>query len=250
MAKSPDAFRTISEVSDWLDTPAHVLRFWESKFPQIKPVKRAGGRRYYRPEDMTLLGGIKALLHDQGMTIKGVQKMLRERGSRAVAGLSPPLGAFEGAGALIELEPGEELTTLDGPDLAPAQPLDMAAQPVSAARAKPSPPIAAPIAAPIATPLAAPSAAPLATPFAAPIAAPFAAPFAAADPVAGAPLAVAPPAPPRPVSIPDAPPSAGLLSQILALPRPLPAAQARKAAPLLARLERLVRRMAAAGAQG
>ena len=222
MAKSPDAFRTISEVSDWLDTPAHVLRFWESKFPQIKPVKRAGGRRYYRPEDMTLLGGIKALLHDQGMTIKGVQKMLRERGSRAVAGLSPPLGAFEGAGALIELEPGEELTTLDGPDLAPAQPLDMAAQPVSAARAKPSPPIAAP----------------------------FAAPFAAADPVAGAPLAVAPPAPQRPVSIPDAPPSAGLLSQILALPRPLPAAQARKAAPLLARLERLVRRMAAAGAQG
>jgi len=234
MAKSPDAFRTISEVSDWLDTPAHVLRFWESKFPQIKPVKRAGGRRYYRPEDMTLLGGIKALLHDQGMTIKGVQKMLRERGSRAVAGLSPPLGAFEGAGALIELEPGEELTTLDGPDLAPAQPLDMAAQPVSAARAKPSPPIAAPFAATIA----------------APIAAPFAAPFAAADPVAGAPLAVAPPAPPRPVSIPDAPPSAGLLSQILALPRPLPAAQARKAAPLLARLERLVRRMAAAGAQG
>jgi len=89
MAKSPDAFRTISEVSEWLDTPAHVLRFWESKFTQIKPVKRAGGRRYYRPEDMALLGGIKTLLHEQGMTIKGVQKLLREQGIRHVAALGP-----------------------------------------------------------------------------------------------------------------------------------------------------------------
>lgn len=89
MAKSADAFRTISEVADWLDTPAHVLRFWESKFTQIKPVKRAGGRRYYRPDDMDLLGGIKALLHDQGMTIKGVQKMLREQGVKHVAGFGP-----------------------------------------------------------------------------------------------------------------------------------------------------------------
>ncbi len=89
MAKSRDAFRTISEVSDWLDTPAHVLRFWESKFSQIKPIKRAGGRRYYRPEDMELLGGIKALLHDQGMTIKGVQKLLREQGIKHVAAMGP-----------------------------------------------------------------------------------------------------------------------------------------------------------------
>jgi DNA-binding transcriptional MerR regulator len=89
MAKSRDAFRTISEVSEWLETPAHVLRFWETRFAQIKPVKRAGGRRYYRPEDMALLAGIKALLHDQGMTIKGVQKMLREQGVRHVAGLGP-----------------------------------------------------------------------------------------------------------------------------------------------------------------
>ena len=89
MAKSADAFRTISEVADWLDTPAHVLRFWESKFSQIKPVKRAGGRRYYRPDDMDLLGGIKALLHDQGMTIKGVQKLLREQGVKHVAGYGP-----------------------------------------------------------------------------------------------------------------------------------------------------------------
>ena len=85
MDKSPDAFRTISEVSDWLETPAHVLRFWESRFPQIRPVKRAGGRRYYRPADVALLGGIKKLLHDEGLTIRGVQKMLREQGVRHVA---------------------------------------------------------------------------------------------------------------------------------------------------------------------
>lgn len=91
MAKSRDAFRTISEVSDWLDTPAHVLRFWESKFSQIKPVKRAGGRRYYRPEDMELLAGIKMLLHEQGMTIKGAQKLLREKGIKYVASLGPGL---------------------------------------------------------------------------------------------------------------------------------------------------------------
>ncbi|ETX14614.1 MerR family transcriptional regulator [Roseivivax halodurans JCM 10272] len=91
MAKSPDAFRTISEVAEWLDTPAHVLRFWESKFSQVKPVKRAGGRRYYRPSDMELLGGIKKLLHDDGMTIKGVQKMLSERGIKAVAAYSAPV---------------------------------------------------------------------------------------------------------------------------------------------------------------
>lgn len=89
MSKSQGAFRTISEVSEWLDTPAHVLRFWESKFSQIKPVKRAGGRRYYRPEDMALLGGIKALLHDQGLTIKGVQKLLRDQGNRHVMAMGP-----------------------------------------------------------------------------------------------------------------------------------------------------------------
>lgn len=89
--KSPEAFRTISEVADWLDSPAHVLRFWESKFNQIKPVKRAGGRRYYRPEDMLLLGGIKKLLHDDGLTIKGAQKVLRDQGVRYVSGLSQPL---------------------------------------------------------------------------------------------------------------------------------------------------------------
>ncbi|WP_309666157.1 MerR family transcriptional regulator [Tabrizicola sp.] len=88
MDKSPDAFRTISEVSEFLETPAHVLRFWESRFPQIRPVKRAGGRRYYRPSDIALLTGIKRLLHDEGLTIRGVQKILREQGVRHVAGLT------------------------------------------------------------------------------------------------------------------------------------------------------------------
>ena len=91
MAKSPDAFRTISEVAEWLDTPAHVLRFWESRFSQVKPVKRAGGRRYYRPTDMQLLGGIKQLLHEDGMTIRGVQKLLKKEGVKHVAAFSQPL---------------------------------------------------------------------------------------------------------------------------------------------------------------
>jgi len=91
MEKSPDAFRTISEVAEWLDIPTHVLRFWESRFAQIKPVKRAGGRRYYRPSDMRLIGGVKTLLHDQGMTIRGVQKMLREHGVKHVSSFSQSL---------------------------------------------------------------------------------------------------------------------------------------------------------------
>jgi DNA-binding transcriptional MerR regulator len=82
--KSPEAFRTISEVAAELDVPQHVLRFWEGRFTQIKPVKRAGGRRYYRPEDLDLLRGIRMLLYREGFTIKGVQKILRERGHRHV----------------------------------------------------------------------------------------------------------------------------------------------------------------------
>ena len=81
MRKSADAFRTISEVAEELDVPKHVLRFWELKFPQIKPMKRGGGRRYYRPEDMALLSGIRELLHSEGYTIKGVQKILKEQGA-------------------------------------------------------------------------------------------------------------------------------------------------------------------------
>jgi len=85
MSKSAHAFRTISEVAELLETPTHVLRFWESRFPQVKPVKGAGGRRYYRPDDVQLLAGIKKLLHDDGMTIRGVQKLLREQGAKQVA---------------------------------------------------------------------------------------------------------------------------------------------------------------------
>ena len=91
MKKAPDAFRTIGEVAELLQTPAHVLRFWESKFYQIKPVKRAGGRRYYRPDDVALIAGIRHLLQDRGMTIRGVQKLLQEEGVRYVGSMAPPL---------------------------------------------------------------------------------------------------------------------------------------------------------------
>ncbi|MDP6951333.1 MAG: MerR family transcriptional regulator [Alphaproteobacteria bacterium] len=82
--KSAKAFRTISEVSDVLDVPQHVLRFWETKFSQIRPMKRGGGRRYYRPEDIILLRGVRELLYDDGYTIKGVQKLLREGGVKVL----------------------------------------------------------------------------------------------------------------------------------------------------------------------
>lgn len=84
MDKAPDAFRTISEVAEDLDLPQHVLRFWETRFSQIRPLKRGGGRRYYRPEDVELLRGIRQLLYGQGYTIKGVQRILREQGQRTV----------------------------------------------------------------------------------------------------------------------------------------------------------------------
>lgn len=83
--KSPEAFRTISEVAVELDIPQHVLRFWESRFAQVRPIKRAGGRRYYRPEDVDLLKGIRALLYREGFTIKGAQKVMRDKGLRFVA---------------------------------------------------------------------------------------------------------------------------------------------------------------------
>lgn len=84
MDKAPDAYRTISEVGEDLDLPQHVLRFWETRFAQIKPLKRGGGRRYYRPDDVELLKGIRHLLYKEGYTIKGVQRILKEQGARAV----------------------------------------------------------------------------------------------------------------------------------------------------------------------
>ena len=83
-SKSPEAFRTISEVSKDLSLPQHVLRFWETKFIQIKPIKRGGGRRYYRPEDVRLLKGIKSLLYKDGYTIRGVQKVIKEIGAKKI----------------------------------------------------------------------------------------------------------------------------------------------------------------------
>jgi DNA-binding transcriptional MerR regulator len=98
--KAPDAFRTISEVADDLDIPQHVLRFWESRFTQIKPMKRAGGRRYYRPDDVDLLRGIRHLLYGEGYTIRGVQRILKEHGGKFVqsvwqAGAEQPQPAAE-----------------------------------------------------------------------------------------------------------------------------------------------------------
>jgi DNA-binding transcriptional MerR regulator len=99
--KAPDAFRTISEVADELDIPQHVLRFWESRFPQIKPMKRAGGRRYYRPEDVDLLRGVKHLLYGEGYTIRGVQRILREQGQKFVQAVWQP-GAAQPAAEIAD----------------------------------------------------------------------------------------------------------------------------------------------------
>jgi len=106
MDKSPDAFRTISEVADDLDLPQHVLRFWETRFTQIKPMKRGGGRRYYRPEDVDLLKGIRHLLYDHGYTIKGVQKLLKVNGNRFVAAIaSGDLATVEALAAASHEDP-------------------------------------------------------------------------------------------------------------------------------------------------
>lgn len=113
MDKSPDAFRTISEAAEELDLPQHVLRFWETRFPNIKPLKRGGGRRYYRPEDVLLLRGIRHLLYEQGFTIKGVQRILKDQGPRYVIAVGegkgldeilPMIEEAEAAGDEAELE--------------------------------------------------------------------------------------------------------------------------------------------------
>lgn len=113
MDKAPDAFRTISEVAEELDIPQHVLRFWETRFAQIKPMKRSGGRRYYRPDDVDLLKGIRRLLYGEGYTIRGVQRILKEHGIKSVQGLADQtsavsFGAVEEAIGLSLQEPDEE----------------------------------------------------------------------------------------------------------------------------------------------
>lgn len=108
MAKSPDAFRTISEAADELDVPQHVLRHWEEVFGQVRPMRRAGGRRYYRPLDIDLLRGIRVLLYDQRFTTKGVQKIFKENGVKYVS----ELGRLEAAGQSVDLKPN----LADGPN--------------------------------------------------------------------------------------------------------------------------------------
>jgi DNA-binding transcriptional MerR regulator len=108
LAKSATAFRTISEVADDLDVPQHVLRFWETKFPQVKPLKRGGGRRYYRPEDVSLLRRVRQLLYQDGYTIKGVQRLLKEGGLKTPPGaprVLPSQGPAPVAAAAAVVEP-------------------------------------------------------------------------------------------------------------------------------------------------
>jgi DNA-binding transcriptional MerR regulator len=129
--KAPDAFRTISEVADELDLPQHVLRFWESRFPHIRPMKRGGGRRYYRPEDIDLLRGIRRLLYGDGYTIRGVQRILREQGVRTVQSV----GQGQAANLLVpprddahdaEDEPNGRPATLEFPSPLNSAPSDAA----------------------------------------------------------------------------------------------------------------------------
>ncbi len=137
--KSDGAFRTIREVADWLAVPTHVLRFWESKFEQIAPVKGAGGRRYYRPEDMRLLGGIKVMLHDQGLTIRAVGDKIDDEGVEPVMALSPELEMPEGP-------PARTRRVIRNGDEAPASasgsdrvvPFDRTAQSATAAEPEPN----------------------------------------------------------------------------------------------------------------
>jgi DNA-binding transcriptional MerR regulator len=123
--KAPNAFRTISEVADELHIPQHVLRFWETKFPQVKPLKRGGGRRYYRPDDISLLRRISDLLYIQGYTIKGVQRLLREGGGRLSDDIPPPdADELEAADAEGAADPSSFEPELPMPELArpPPQP--------------------------------------------------------------------------------------------------------------------------------
>jgi DNA-binding transcriptional MerR regulator len=121
LEKAPDAFRTISEVADELDIPQHVLRFWETRFAQIKPMKRSGGRRYYRPDDVDLLKGIRRLLYGEGYTIRGVQRILKEHGIKSVQAIADQsaaisFGAVEEAIGQSLREPDEEEEEVAGRD--------------------------------------------------------------------------------------------------------------------------------------
>lgn len=140
MDKSPDAFRTISEAAEELDLPQHVLRFWETRFAQIKPLKRGGGRRYYRPDDVQLLKGIRHLLYDQGFTIKGVQRILKEQGAKHVVAIGET-GSILPIAPQPQVEAVQDVEAVDFVDLdsggpAPVQPRIAAPSPGLSRRQK------------------------------------------------------------------------------------------------------------------
>jgi len=148
--KAPDAFRTISEVADEIDVPQHVLRFWESRFPQIRPMKRGGGRRYYRRDDVDLLRGVRHLLYGEGYTIRGVQRILREQGAAFVqnvwrAGAAPPPPERpedrDDAGATAEALPEPNLFAFPAPDRERTDYADGRREPTLATAAPIEPPV-------------------------------------------------------------------------------------------------------------
>ncbi len=142
MDKAPDAFRTISEVAEDLDLPQHVLRFWETRFSQIKPLKRGGGRRYYRPDDIDLLRGIRHLLYGEGYTIKGVQRIFKDEGVKFVQAVwkegAPAPRSRPETDAASQAEPRETLVASAPPQPGPVQPIH--APPMRRAEALQPPP--------------------------------------------------------------------------------------------------------------
>ncbi len=142
MDKAPDAFRTISEVAEEISVPQHVLRFWESRFAQIRPLKRGGGRRYYRPDDVDLLRGVRHLLYGEGYTIRGVQRILREQGLGFVqnvwrAGAEPPPPELEEDRAGDDEAEPHAATSLDEEAAVPATAASRPGRPAHAAQAAP-----------------------------------------------------------------------------------------------------------------
>jgi len=139
MEKSPEAFRTISEVARAMELPQHVLRFWETRFPQIRPLKRAGGRRYYRPDDVERLRLIKRLLYDEGYTIKGVQKLFKEQGVQALTGAGLEPRPQFAAGEPIAQQPEEAPSISRRPPAGePQSPIPLVAPPAGASAAAPA----------------------------------------------------------------------------------------------------------------
>lgn len=111
MAKSPDAFRTISEAAEEVGAPQHVLRFWETKFDFVKPMKRAGGRRFYRAQDVVVLKAVRRLLHDEGLTIRGVQRLHKERGLGRLSAYGEPSVKLDIDAAAVEVDGGAHADT-------------------------------------------------------------------------------------------------------------------------------------------